>query len=146
MWRRANRIALAVVLAPLAIIPATLLHSVGSGVAFGHHASESLGNALMFAVFGVPLAFPIVLVVGVPVHVALCRARYCSVGWHAVAGALGGFLAGFVMFNLWQLGEPSVWLAYASLAVICGAAVAVAFRLVAGAPRARASTTLAGAA
>jgi len=143
MWRRAGRIALAVVLAPLAIIPAAFIHTLLFGVVFKHAFSEVGMNAGMFAAVGIPTAYPVVLLVGVPVHLVLSRTRFHSVASHAAAGGVSGLGAGLLVFGLGESDDAVVSVVYGTLFILCGAAVAAAFRIVAGGPAGRTAAAVA---
>jgi len=75
----------AIALAPLAIVPVL-------AIAFGpwavaHGGTRSLAGILLPALI---LAYPLVVLAGVPMHMALVRHRYTRVADYAVTGALLG--------------------------------------------------------
>lgn len=128
----------AIVLAPLAVIPVLLL-------IFGPWAMSNGGVRSLAGIVGpaLALAYPVLILVGLPVHLALVRARCTRARDYAVAGALLGAVPvmGYVLvavafearFVLSAMGAALLrnleWGAIGVLVFgVCGTAIALAYR------------------
>ena len=128
----------AIAIAPLAVIPILLL-------LFGPWAFSNGGLRTFTGIVGPALvvAYPLVILFGVPMHLALVRARYTRSRDYAIAGALlGGVpIIGYVLvamafearFAPSAMGA-ALWrnLEWGAIGVLvfglCGTAIAVAYR------------------
>lgn len=127
---RLHRIALAALGAPLAIVPLIFVFTITVVLPFEEPAGF-VDALTLYTVFGLLIAYPATLIVGVPLYFLLLR-----IGRHGYREffAVGAALATIICFAL--LGVPSgagiFEGLFAVMLVLCGAAVAVAFRAIAG--------------
>lgn len=135
----------AMAVAPLAVIP--ILAVLFGPWALAHGGARSLSGIIMPAIV---VAYPMVILVGVPMHLALVRQRCTRVRDYACAGALLGavpvigyvivavaFDAKFVLAAMPGAAMRNVqWGAIGVLVFgTCSTAVAIAFRAIATPPR-----------
>jgi len=97
----APKIFLAFLVAPLAVIPAICI-----AVAFTPYSGT--GMALVYMLFGVPIAYIAVLVIGLPTHIVLCQIGKNNVLMHAVSGALV-ILVPFLLITLAEDGLNGIF-------------------------------------
>ena len=131
----------AIAIAPLAVIP--VLGLLFGPWALTHGGVRSLAGILMPAVI---VGYPLVMLVGLPLHLALVQQRYTRWRDYAITGTLLGAVpvAGYVLvavlfeakFVLSAVGAALVRNAtWGTIGVmvfgLCGAAVAIAFRAIA---------------
>jgi hypothetical protein len=79
------RVLAAIAIAPLAVLPVLMV--IFGPWALGHGGWRSLSGILLPALV---VSYPLVVVVGLPMHLALVRQRYTRVRDYAVAGTLLG--------------------------------------------------------
>jgi hypothetical protein len=135
------RMVAAIVVAPLAVIP--ILTALFGTWALAHGGAHSLAGILMPAVI---VAYPLLILFGVPMHFALARQGYTRRRDYAVAGALLGavpviayvvvavaFEAKFVLSAIPLAAARNFeWGAIGALVFgVCGSAIALTFRVLA---------------
>ena len=140
MWKRTLRIAFAALVAPLATLGVVGVWVIVMGLVQGHEAWEMRLNYTPFALYGIFIAYPATLFLGVPVHLALSHFRVGHVWAHALAGGFLALLITVVEFDLLETVREDwrVLVTYVPLFVFTGAAVAAVFGAMAGEARERA--------
>ncbi|NNF66406.1 MAG: hypothetical protein HKM98_02750 [Gammaproteobacteria bacterium] len=124
------RIVLAVFIAPFAILPLIVVFAMLTDF-------ESIGNAAywewlqMFAAFGLVIAFPSTLVVGLPAYFLMLHFGKASFALFGAAGAVISTAGVLLFFEPLRDANNA---GFVVLIIASGAAVAVAFRGIAGAP------------
>lgn len=124
------RAILAAIVAPFAVIPALIITTLIAGIVFPDDSGVSrMTDVSLFAMYGIPIAFVAVVVVGLPAHLL-----FSWLGWHSylVYGAGGGLAALLVgaVTTGWSL-DP-VGLLYLMMFCMCGIFVSLLARLVGG--------------
>ncbi len=119
------RVFVAALIAPLAVVPIVLAFTLLPG-AFSAGRLDSfdwdLALLIVWIVFGVTLVGS--LIIGIPVFLTLARKNVYSPLMHGAVGGLIGMFAGLL------LGTAN--LVHLAMAMVCGAAVGLVFRIVAG--------------
>ncbi len=137
MWMRLLRIIAAVLVAPLATLGVVIVVLGVEALFSGRDAWEVLENYTLFAIYGLLIAYPVTLIVGVPTHLVLSYFRVGYVWAHALAGGVLVLVTTVIYFDLLDTvrEEWSVLAIYLSLYVFSGAAVAGVFGAIAGTPK-----------
>ncbi len=122
MTGRANwsRLAAAVLLTPL---PAMIVIAIISVLFTTPEATTLIGPIIALAMFGVAFAYPAILVLGLPAHIALNALGRRGLIDYAAVGAISGFIT-LLVISAWDGRQPLLWLTPIALgAGVCNAVV-----------------------
>lgn len=130
MKGRLGRILLAILISPLAILPVIIIFSLLTDFDLIRQPSY-FDWLFLFAAFGLAIALPATVLVGLPSYFLMLRLDQSSYVKFGVVGAFTSIVGG------WLFVEPSLHrtdLEFMALFAASGAVVALAFRRIAGTP------------
>lgn len=129
--QRVLRIILAVVIAPLTILPIVFGYLAMIEVSTASNPWAFLEWLPLVGLIGIAVSYATTVVFGLPVYFLLLHFRKTSYPVFVAAGALGALLVGLFIFDLPVEQIEIVW---GSALIASGVVVAIAFRKIAGVP------------
>ena len=115
-----------VLIAPWAVVPATAVYLPLGQIAMGVPTDGWFLNVLTFSLFGVPIAYAALVVLGIPTHLALAKFRIT--GWYPYVIAAVVYATAFQAITS-GLRLTGVFVLYSGLYVACAIAVALVARI-----------------
>jgi|GEM_PF-6391720 len=132
-----HKLIMAIVLPPLL---SSLFFAPFIAVIFGGAEQDAILVALVFMpLISTMIGWAVMIVIGLPVHVLLCKLDKRTSGLYGLLGAIAGGIAGLV-FGLvggeWESEALGIAVIFALIGVFVGAVAAVLFHLIRGPHRA----------